>query len=114
MTQSNDARCLVPLVALLVLNACSGAPSSPSSGSPSNTSPVISVMSVSPSFGVSGRTTFTATATATDANNDTLTYTWAFGSTSMTGASVSGVLSGDGVVLVRVTVTDGKGGSATD
>lgn len=71
-------------------------------------------MTVSPSTGVSGLSTFTASASATDANNDALTYSWAFGSATLTGANVSGTISGDGAVTVRLTVTDGKGGSATD
>lgn len=105
-------------VAVAAVSLCSGcsrlvSPTAPS-GSGSNVSPVLTSVSVTPSFGVSGLSTFTANAYATDANNDPLTYTWTFGSSSLAGASVSGTITGDGSVPVKVTVTDGKGGSATD
>jgi len=117
LSLSHRSATIVALFGTLVAAGCGGSassPSSPSSTSSSNTSPVIAAMSVSPSFGVSGLSTFAMAASATDANGDSLTYTWTLGTATLTGASVSGTIAGDGAVTVRLTVVDGKGGSATD
>ena len=79
-----------------------------------NRSLAISSVSVSPSLAVSGLTTVTMTAAATDADNDSLTFTWTFGGTTATGATVSRTLTGDGNVTVQLSVSDGRGGTATD
>ena len=56
------------------------------------------------------------TAAATDADNDALTYSWDFdgnGTTDATGATVSTTFTTAGTKTVKLTVTDGKGGTAT-
>jgi hypothetical protein len=53
-------------------------------------------------------------ATATDLDNDALTYQWTFGGATAAGPTVASTLAADGGVLVQVTVSDGKGGTATD
>jgi len=110
-------------VALLISStiACGGSnPPSPSAPStptpPSNRSPTITSVTVTPASGVSGLTSFSMSGTATDADNDPLTYQWSFGGTTATaiGPTVAATLTGDGDVAIRLTVTDGKGGTATD
>lgn len=88
-----------------------GGPTGP--GLSSNRAPVVTSTNVSPLFGVSGLTTITMQASATDADGDGLTYSWSFGSASASGASTSAKITGDGAVEVRLTVSDGKGGTAT-
>ncbi len=98
--------------------ACGSSSSSSNPNSPSTTStnhnPAITTLSVSPSFGVSSLNTFTFSGAATDADGDALTYTWTYGGATSTGTSVTATLAGDGSITVRLTVTDTKGGSATD
>ena len=56
------------------------------------------------------------TAGATDANGDTLTYSWDFdgnGTADATGATASTTFTTAGNKTVKLTVTDGKGGTAT-
>lgn len=52
-------------------------------------------------------------AAATDPQNNPLTYTWSYNNTSAVGATNSATLTGDGSVTVQLTVSNGKGGSAT-
>ena len=88
----------------------SGTPLSPSS----NRNPAITSVSVTPTFGVSGLTNVSMSATATDPDGDPLSYQWTFGGSSASGPTANANLTGDGAVTVRLTVTDGRGGSATD
>jgi hypothetical protein len=109
-----NPRLLYMASCLLATVSCNGqaAPTGPTT--PVNHAPVLTSLSVSPSFGVSGLTVITMTATATDADNDPLTFTWTFNGTMATGTTTSAKLTGDGAVAVQVSVTDGKGGVATD
>ena len=79
-----------------------------------NRAPVLNSMNVAPSFGVSQLSSFAFNASASDADGDSLTYTWDLAGTSATGSAGSITFSGAGTAIIRVTVTDGKGGSATD
>lgn len=81
----------------------------------SNSAPVIASVMVNPSSVPSGGTA-TITVTATDADGDALTYTYlpTGGAISGTGASVNWTVpTTGGAYSVAVTVTDGKGGTAT-
>ena len=71
-------------------------------------------MSVTPAFGVSGLASFAMSASASDPDGDPVTYQWTYTGTSASGASVAATLSGDGATVIQLTVSDGKGGSATD
>jgi hypothetical protein len=53
-------------------------------------------------------------ASASDPDGDALTYSWSFGGGSAAGASTSAKPTGDGPVAVQLTVSDGRGGTATD
>jgi hypothetical protein len=71
-------------------------------------------MTVTPTFGVSGLTSISMSATATDADNDTVTYQWSFSNTTANGPTAAATLTGDGAVGIQLTVSDGKGGTASD
>jgi len=115
-------RAALVLVAVVGITACgddnggsSGSPSSPSTPStPTNRAPVISSITISPSWGVSQLTTFNYSASASDADNDALTYQWDLAGSSRTGSSGSIIFTGAGTGTIKLTVTDGKGGSVTD
>ena len=99
--------------------ACGSSPSSPTGTTTTTTppppvqNPSITSFSVSPTFGVSGLTVINMTAAATDPANNALTYTWSYNNTTASGASNSATLTGDGAITVQLTVSNGKGGSAT-
>lgn len=79
-----------------------------------NRNPTITSVNVTPTFGVSGLTNFSMSASATDADGDTLSYQWLFGGASASGPTANANLAGDGLVKVRLTVTDGRGGLVVD
>ena len=96
----------------------SGTPTTPSTPTPppapSNLNPTITSMSVAPSFGISELTSFTYSASATDPNGDAVTFTWDLAGTPATGANGSITFVGSGGGTIRLTVSDGRGGTATD
>ncbi len=110
------------IVLSVAASACSGGNGGPAgsdgTGTPlspsSNRNPTITNVSVTPTFGVSGLTNFSMSATATDPDGDSLSYQWTFAGNSASGPSANANLSGDGAVTVRLSVTDGRGGAATD
>ena len=105
---------LVSMAALSV--GCQGSASptpSPSTSLPSNHSPVVTSVTVSPAFGVSGLTSIAMQAAATDVDGDALSYAWSFGGGTATGASATAKVTGDGLTAITVTVSDGRGGTAT-
>ena len=113
---------LVFVSSLVLITACGGKSSSPSPTAPTtptppvqqNRAPVINSMNITPSFGISELTAFTYIASATDPDGDAVTYTWDLAGTRETGAGGQITFVGDGAGEIRLTVTDGKGGSATD
>jgi len=116
---------VILLAVLLGFVSCGGKggtstnPAAPSSPTPTptatNHNPVISSVVVTPAFGVSQLTTFTMSASASDPDGDSLTYAWDLAGNPASGSVVHITFGGNGGVgTARVTVTDGKGGSATD
>jgi hypothetical protein len=109
-----------PLVLILLSSIACGSTGSPTNPAPStqqaNRAPVIASMTVSAGFAVAQLTTVSYAASATDADGDSLAYMWDFGDgTSATGAEVVhtyGNVSGER--STRLTVSDGRGGSASD
>ncbi len=84
-------------------------------GGPTNASPVITTATGSPSGGIAPLMV-DFSAAATDADGDSLTYSWDFngdGNEDATGATVSTTYTAAGDMTAKVTVTDGKGGTAT-
>ncbi len=85
------------------------------SGGTNNASPVITSATATPTAGFAPLAT-TFTAAATDADNDALTYSWDFdgnGTADATGATASTTYTTAGTKTAKLTVTDGKGGTAT-
>ena len=115
-------RGLVYVAALIMLAACGGSSggSTPTPTQPStpaqpqaNRNPTINSISVNPTFGIATFTTYTFASSASDADGDTLTYTWDLAGNSRTGASQTIVFSNGGNGVGTLTVTDGRGGSAS-
>ncbi len=68
-----------------------------------------------PTGSVAANTAIAFTAAAADTDGDTLTYAWDFGDTATSAAqNPSHSYAAAGTYTAKVTVTDGKGGSATD
>ena len=112
--------CSVISVFVLSVAACGGGsgssstPSTPTTPTQANRSPVINSVNVTPSFGISELTSFNYIASANDADGDNLTYAWDLAGNAASGTSGSITFKGSGTGTFKVTVTDGKGGSATD
>lgn len=114
----------ITVLGLFAVVACGGGgkgPSSPSTptspsapATPSNHSPVINSMSFSPAFGIMGLTTFSWDAAASDPDGDNVTYSWDIAGNPHTGASGSVAFTNGGSGTARLTVTDGRGATATD
>jgi hypothetical protein len=88
----------------------------------SNHAPQIVAAHVTPSFGITGMTTFTAHVDAHDDDSDTLTYNWSTSQRSVLGVNAPDytfVAGSDdtnpllGVPELSVSVTDGKGSAVT-
>lgn len=114
---SSKARVLAACL-LVSAAACSGGggggstPTTPTTPQ-ANRPPVIGSMTIT-SFGISELTPFNYTASATDPDGDSLTYAWDIAGNARTGSNGSITFSGSGTGEVRLTVSDGKGGSATE
>jgi len=110
---------LAGVVLCTVISACGSSVSTPTptptpnNPTPTVQNPTITTFAVSPTFGVSGLTLITMSATASDPANNALTYTWSYGNTTLDGSTTSATLTGDGIIAVQLTVSNGKGGSAT-
>lgn len=118
---------LLPALALvavaLAAASCGGGSSSSSPTAPSqqtppppaaNRAPVISAMSVSPQFGIQSLTLFTFSTSASDPDGDSLTYAWDIAGNAMSGSSQTGTFANGFNGTATITVSDGKGGTATD
>ncbi|MEP6918365.1 MAG: hypothetical protein ABJC89_22150 [Acidobacteriota bacterium] len=108
------------LLPLLTLAACGGSSSTPTTPTPpatpqANRAPVISSTTVTPTFGIADLSTFNFAAIASDPDGDALTYSWNAAGNSASGASPAPVVfvSPGGNGVATVTVTDGKGGTAS-
>jgi hypothetical protein len=113
-------RCIVA-AALVTMAACGGGgsstpttPTTPTTPAPQpNRNPVINSVSVTPTFGIATFTTYTFASSASDPDNDSLTYSWDLAGNPRTGASQTIVFINGGDFSGTVTVSDGKGGSAS-
>lgn len=101
--------------ATLAVAACGDSPTTPTPPvQQANRAPTIGNASVTPPFGMADLQTFTLSASATDQDGDPLTYTWDIDGNTATGPTRAlQVSSPGGTLTVRLTVTDGRSGSAT-
>ena len=112
MRLSRQGKWVVPVflvMALLLAGACGGG------GSANNPPQITSLDATPPSVGVGGSSTIACV--ATDPDNDTLTYDWTAtkGSFSGSGDTVTWMAPNEeGTYTVRVTVSDGKGGTVEE
>jgi hypothetical protein len=113
-------RRVCPLIALLALVSCGGGGSSPTTPSPqptpqANRAPTITSVTATPSFGIMGLSTFTFTVQASDLDGDPLTYSWNVGGNTSSSQTFGPMTFTNGVPngQASVTVSDGKGGSAS-
>ncbi|HEY6888692.1 MAG TPA: PKD domain-containing protein, partial [Solirubrobacter sp.] len=91
----------------------SGSATVPVTVTAANTAPTVTATR-NPTGDGNVNTTFAYTAVGADTDGDTLTYAWDFGDgTTGTGASVSHKYTTSGAYNAKVTVSDGKGGSAS-
>ena len=114
-------RCLLWLAAFALLSgACKGKTTPTEPTVPAvNHNPVISAITVTPTFGVGPMENLTIVAAASDPDGDALTYAW----TITNGSTTVGTYSGAQIhpsfsailtsAVAHVTVTDGNGGSAS-
>ena len=87
----------------------------PTPNPPANRNPVVNSLNVSPAFGIAGLTSFAMTTSGSDPDGDPVTFEWDFGDgTRGNGTAFSKTYTSSGVATVRVTASDGKGGTATD
>ena len=115
-------RFILASAACVCLSACGGggSPTQPSTPAPQpqpqpqpNRAPSVSA-TVAPAFGIQGLTTFTFVATASDADSDALTYAWTVGDGGAADtATFTRVFTQGGTFTPSVTVSDGRGGSAS-
>ena len=109
--------------AVVIVAACGGggggsstptSPTTPTTPAPQpNRNPVINSVSVTPTFGIATFTTYTFASSASDPDSDSLTYTWDLAGNPRTGASQTIVFINGGDFSGTVTVSDGKGGTAS-
>jgi PKD repeat protein len=72
-------------------------------------------MTVNPAFGIATLTSFAMTGAATDADGDPVTFEWELGDgTRATGPAVAKTYLTGGAATVTLTVSDGRGATATD
>lgn len=124
------SRSVLVLTSSVLVSACGGGSSTPNTPTaptppvttppptpapPANRAPVINSLTVNPTFAVSELTSVAITASGSDPDGDPVAYEWDLGDgTTGTGPAIAKLYRGRGVATVRLTITDGRGGSATD
>jgi hypothetical protein len=108
------------LAIIVLVTACGGGkgssstPTTPTPSTPQpNRNPTINSVSVTPTFGIATFTTYTFASSASDSDNDTLNTSWDLAGNARSGASQTIVFTNGGDFSGTVTVSDGKGGSAS-
>ena len=113
--------CFVSSIVLVA--ACGGgssssaptSPTTPSTPAPAaNRAPVVNSINVTPSFGISELTSFTYSASASDPDGDPVSFAWDLAGNAANGPNGSITFVGSGTAGFKVTISDGKGGTASD
>lgn len=106
---------------MAVTVACGGGggggttPTQPNPPAPQqNRNPSITSMAITPTFGIQQLTQFTYQGAASDPDGDSVTYQWDVAGNPASGTSGTISFLNGGNFSVRLTVSDGRGGSATD
>jgi hypothetical protein len=112
------------LFALLALVCCGSSTNTGTNPTPTptptptaNRAPTLTAMNFTPAFGMAGMTLFSYNASATDPDGDSLTFTWNIAGNAATGTSGTIIFAASnrgGSTSAGLTVTDGKGGTASD
>lgn len=108
----------VILVGVFAVAVSCGGGSSPTAPTPTpqpaaNQNPSITSMNVT-AFGIQQLSTFSFSASASDPNGDALTYAWSIAGNAAAGTSGTMTFTSGGNGVATLTVSDGKGGTATD
>jgi len=113
--QSVEMKRALSAVAICLLGMACGEKAAPTAPPPvTNAAPSITSMSIT-EFGIVDLSQFTYAASATDPDGDSLTYAWDFAGTAAAGSSGQSTF-GNGATTrtATLTVSDGKGGRATN
>src|SRR5829696_3021572 len=109
-------RLIIAAASLSTIIACGGGDSSPSTPTtptptptPQNRNPVITSVTVTPTFGIADLQAFNFTAIANDPDGDAITYSWNAAGNTATGATPAPIIftSPGGNGQATVTVSDG-------
>lgn len=113
-------RRLIPVFAIAAAVACgndNGSPGGPTGPTPqqqTNRNPAVNGVQVTPAFGIADLTVFNFSSTASDPDGDALTYSWNIAGSTFPGSNVQLLFGGSGGnTRGTVTVSDGKGGTAS-
>jgi hypothetical protein len=114
------------LLSVIVIAGCGGdkkspttptPPTTPTTPAPTNRNPVINGMTITPALAVSELSSITFDSSASDPDGDPVSYKWELNTnTPLTDTRQTftiGRFTGSGSLTVKLTVSDGKGGTAT-
>src|SRR4051812_39196257 len=117
----NRALVILSMISLAACGSSDGGSSNPITPSPqpptANRNPSITAMNVSPAFGMAGMTSFSFNASASDPDSDALSFSWNVAGNPASGTAGTIIFAASntgGQVAANLTVSDGRGGSATD
>jgi hypothetical protein len=105
-------------IVCLLAGACGGSDGGSKSTTPTtptivNREPVVNSVTVNPGSGIQDRTLFNFAVSASDADNDSLSFAWTIAGGTFSGQNVALTFRGGGTEIASVTVSDGKGGTAS-
>ena len=108
------ALCIVAFASACGGDSPTAPPPPPPAPPPSNRPPVITSVEFTPAFGIAYLTQFSFAASASDPDGDAITYAWDVAGNPSAAANGTIAFNTAGNGTARLTVTDGKGGTATE